>query len=179
MAKSLILLGVALCAGVIVYLFLHSSAPAPSPPRSAASSSADSPQLDGGGNDAEAHLPTAHARDTGGPIAAPVSREQREHELLEARRGPLYAAIRQAAGAALTEVRPAEEDGATLELFASAESGVNMTALVDTAIQANAADYGFRHLRIYLPNSPTSVEKYRLDSEAHVGPDGNWQTFRK
>ena len=109
----------------------------------------------------------------------PTLEEQREKGRRELRRATFYSELRRAAGANVADVRPSDVDAATLDLYSGGGEGGSSVSLINCAIGANAFNNGFRHLRVYLPNAPTSVEKYRLDAEANADRNGDWQTFEK
>jgi hypothetical protein len=171
-AKAVILACVAVAAGLMVYWLAGPKAPAPSRGTSAA------PPSDSVGAGSTAAVP-ASGPPAAGPIEPPRTEQQKEHDALESRRAPLYGRLHQDLGAALKAVRPADDDPAALELYAAPGVQVDTLTLLSQALRDNASYYGFRHIRIYAPNPPGSIELYRLDAEANADSTGNWQTFKK
>jgi len=176
--KTLILLGVAIGMGLLVYWLAapRTSVPAPAAPPARTSDTPASPAASP--NDAAQPV---KPRDTagGGPIAPPLTAEEKEHETLESRRAPLYGKLHKDLGAALKAVRPSDDDAATLDLYAAQDAPGNTIMLLNMALQTNVAYYGFRHIRFFAPNPPGAIELYRLDAEASADNAGNWQTFKK
>lgn len=128
--------------------------------------------------------PTPQRLDASSPqsrqsIEPPRSPQQREQDDLEAKRGPFYAALHQNGETLLAAFQPASDDPATLELYAVQNNNQTALQLLSLASRADAFHYGFRHIRIFLPNPPESVERYRLEAEATPDANGAWQAFRK
>jgi hypothetical protein len=98
---------------------------------------------------------------------------------VETRRRPLYGLLHQNLGAQLVAVRPSDDDGATLDLYAARDAPGNTLTLLARVLRANVAYYGFRHIRFYVPNPASAIEKFRLDAEANCDSAGNWQIFKK
>jgi hypothetical protein len=174
--KSLVLVGVALAAGLLVYWLASGRTSAPiRPPASpiVAPQIGVSPRGSGG-----EQAPPGRDANTG-PIEPPRSEQEKEHDTLESRRAPLYARLRQDLRGSLAAIRPSDEDAATLDLYAIQDAPENTMALLNLAIRDNVAYYGFRHILYYLPNPPMSIERYRLDAEANADRSGNWMTFKK
>jgi hypothetical protein len=175
--KALVLVGVALAVGLLVYWLASGRTVAPRTTPS---------KVNGGATDS-----TGTARDTpaardlparpaeGGPIEPPKSAEEKERESLESRRLPLYARLREDLRGSLAAVRPSDDDAATLDLYAAQDAPGNTIAVLNLALRDNVSYYGFRHIRFFAPNPGDSIERYRLDAEANTNGDGNWQTFKK
>jgi hypothetical protein len=177
--KALILLGVAIGAGLLVYWLAgpHGTAP---PGGSSQTAVAATPSARGA-SATDTASSTGHAAPSNlsTPIEPPRSPEQREREERERRRADYYAQLRREAGNALLAIRPSDDDPATLELYAGQDDPQNIAPLLNTALHANAYFYGFRHIRYYAPNPPQEVERYRLEAEANADPNGDWHTFQK
>ncbi len=82
-------------------------------------------------------------------------------------------------GPNLEAFRSAEDDPATLELYAARDDPQLVSQWLAQIVQPDAYRYGFRHVRFFLPGSPDGVERYRLDSEASLDDQGLWHAFRK
>jgi hypothetical protein len=111
-------------------------------------------------------------------ITSPRTPEEREYEDLEAKRAPFYTWVRQNFSY-VSALRPAQEDQATLEIYSRADDPRVVTTLLHDAVAPYGKRYGFRRVRYFLPNSPGSVDRYRLDSESTPDASGVWNTFRK
>jgi hypothetical protein len=183
LGKALILLAVAVGVGLLVYwLAAPRNAVSGVAPHSKASVGpggsttvpGDTTPVPGSASD------PAKPRDTSsGPIAPPLTAQEKERESLESRRAPLYRKLHQDLGDALKAVRPCDDDAATLDLYAAQDAPGNTIMLLNMALQTNVAYYGFRHIRFFAPNRPGAIELYRLDAEASADSSGNWQTFKK
>jgi hypothetical protein len=192
MGRALGLLLIVVASGLFIYyfvmpLFVASAArtapPAPPPATSPSpqvnpvsettkATVSSAPPLARGAQDATAPAPD-------GALAAPRTSEQRAQDDLEAQRAPYYRWLREQAGNRLAEVALADDDRATLILYASVDSPDIVTSLMSDVILPAAYRYGFRHVRFYLPNPPGSVSQYRFDAESTADADGNWHTFHK
>jgi hypothetical protein len=113
------------------------------------------------------------------PVEPPRTTEQREKEDIEARRGPYYSWIKRTLGDRLDGWQPAHDDPATLELYLMRNDPRMITRLLEVAVQPYARQYGFVHVRLFLPNPPGSVDRYRLYAEANPDENGAWHAFIK
>jgi hypothetical protein len=177
--KALILLGVAIGVGLLVYWLAapHNAGRRGLEPSVNSTGTAAGPsKADGSSESPDAR----RQRDANsGPIAPPLTAQEKEREDLESRRAPLYSKLHQDLGQALKAVRPSDDDGATLDLYAAQDAPGNTIMLLNMALKTNVGYYGFRHIRFYAPKPPGAIELYRLDAEASADSAGNWQTFKK
>ncbi len=179
MGKAMVLSLVALAVGLFVYWLARPRTVAPA--RERTTSTVPENPVPSGPNPPNPpnHASAPAAPPATGPIEPPRTEQEKEHDTLESRRAPLYGRLHQDFGAALVAVRPSDDDAATLDLYAAQDAPGNTLGLLNLALRANIAYYGFRHIRFYLPNPPQTIEKFRLDAEASVDSAGNWQTFKK
>ncbi|HLV81021.1 MAG TPA: hypothetical protein VKT32_12105 [Chthonomonadaceae bacterium] len=156
--RALILFAVALASGTLVFWLAspRSRSSAGVAPGAGASSNADTAS-----------------------IPAPLTPEQKEHNAIEAQRAPFYGRLRGQLGDLVAAARPADEDQATLLLYAQHDDEHAVDELLAQAVQPDAYRYGFRHVRFYLPNPPGSLDKYHLAAEASADDNGAWQAFYK
>ena len=113
------------------------------------------------------------------PLAPPRTPQQQATDELEARRAPYYEWIRRVAGDRVSDVTVADDDRATLVLTARADTPDMVTSLAHDVVYPYAFQYGFRHVRFYVPNAPGSVERYRFDAEANCDKANHWNVFKK
>lgn len=177
MGKWLVLVGVALIVGLLVYWLGagHIGSPKPPPAKKITPQKPTVTPEDGAASKGNS---TGGGTDSG-PIEPPRTSEEKERDRVESRRGVLYARLHQALGGSVTAVRPADEDPATLDLYAARDEPGTSLAMLNVALKADAGYYGFRHIRFYAPNPPQSIERYRLDAEASPDNTGTWQIFKK
>lgn len=112
-------------------------------------------------------------------IAPPRSAAQREADDIEARRAPYYQWLHSKFGNVLVAQQPNPSDTATLDLYTSRSDRSLILPLVAQAVQPYADQYGFNHVRIFQPNPPTEVERYRFAAEANPDRNGKWSAFEK
>jgi hypothetical protein len=177
--KALILIGVAVGMGLLVYWLAAPRRPAPASTKQTALTPGAPPAPTSTETAVQTVEPARPPDSEAGPITPPKSEQEKERESLESRRAPLYARLHQDLGAGLKAVRPSDDDAATLDLYSTQDAPGNTIALLNLALHTNVAYYGFRHIRFFAPNPPGSIELYRLDAEASVDSAGNWQTFKK
>ncbi len=171
-AQSLVLLIIALVSGLLLY---RAAAPRLLPPIPVAEPSASLPPSSARHETATASVPVL----PDAPIAPPKSTQQHEAQSIETRRRPYYRWLREKFGDVLEDERPSSGDSATLDLTTSRYDPQLVLYLVAHAVQPNADQFGFDHVRIFQPNPPGSLERVKFDSEA--SPDGNgiWHAFAK
>ncbi len=175
MGKAAVLAVVAIAVGLLVYLLARPPAATPERMRVPASSPespnpVSAPGVDGGAPGSPV---------TTGPIAPPRTDQEKERDSIESRRTTLYGRLHQDLGAAVVAIRPSDDDGSTLDLYAANDMPGNTLVLLNLAVRANVSYYGFRHIRFFVPNPPRSIEQFHLDAEASADSAGNWQTFKK
>lgn len=179
MAKALLFLAVTLVAAVfVVWLTL----PHPSkPPPDAVSTNAVIPYPGpppSSASPAETRPPATALPVLATPLDARTA-QQKAMDDLEEKRAPFYSTLRQQFGLSLADVRPADSDAQTLDFFATEDDPEFAPRVLADALQPQAARYGFRKARIYLPNPRYMVERYRLDTEASCDAQNHWNAFKK
>src|SRR5262249_17878154 len=112
-------------------------------------------------------------------LAPPRTPEQRANDDLEAKRAPYYRWVREQAAGLVSDVRPADDDGSALVIYTTSDTPDIVSTLASDVIAPAAFQYGFRHVRFFVPNPPGSVSQYRYDAESNADPDGSWHTFHK
>jgi hypothetical protein len=182
MGRALALLLVAVGTGLLVYWlaaphFLTSGRSAVPPPAARLPATGALSPPEAPASSPSAPPPSASAPPQ--PLDAPRSAEQKERDSLEAQRAPFYARLRQDLGAYLVSALPADQDRATLELYAATDDAQAVQLLLTQGVLTDACRYGFRRVCFYLPNPPGEVERYRLDTEATCDASGVWHAFRK
>jgi hypothetical protein len=184
MGKALGLLLIVVASGLLVYLFIAPLlTPTPSKPGSAAVpvpvSAAETPAQP---TTAPAPAADSHTVPTpSGDVALPPPRspEQRAADDLETKRAPYYRWMREQAPDRVADVRPADDDAATLVIYTTYDNPDVAPSLTRDVVAPAAFRYGFRHVRYFAPNTPGSVSQYRFDAEATVDANGDWNTFHK
>jgi hypothetical protein len=112
-------------------------------------------------------------------IAPPRSATQREADDIEARRAPDSQWLRSKFGDTLAGEQSSSSDQATLDLYTNRSDSTLVLTLLGQAVQPYADQYGFNHVRFFMPNPTGSVEQYRFAAEASPSPDGSWKAFEK
>ena len=127
--------------------------------------------------------PTSSREDSPAPpaarIAPPRNATQREADDIEARRAPYYRWLHSQFGDTLAGEQSNSSDQATLDLYTNRSDSSLVLTLLGQAVQPYADQYGFNHVRFFMPNPPGSVEQYRFAAEASPSPDGSWKAFEK
>jgi hypothetical protein len=72
-----------------------------------------------------------------------------------------------------------DDDLDTLNLELSGDGDREMNMVIETAVTTEAATYGFRRVRLHVPNPAGNPEPYNCFAEASRGEDGRWTVFRK
>ena len=135
-------------------------------PRPPASAETTSPDMSGG-----APHPST-------PVAPPMSREEQLREELGRKRLPFYRYLRDNYGD-IIERFSVLDDFDTLDLVVKQADERTLTALIQRAIAPSAKQYGFRRVRFYTRNAPTSVEPFTVVAESSEDGSGRWNTFMK
>jgi len=182
MGKILGLLLIAIASALLIYWIVvpslvptlnrqmpQASAPAGVPGQSPASSLPGIPQ-----SNIPAAEPSAQTS-----LAPPRTPEQQAVDDLEAKRKPYYDWVWHTAGGLVAEVAPADDDRSTLVIYTRQDTPDIVTTLARDVVFPYAFQYGFRHIRFFIPNPPDMVERYRFDSEANRGDDNKWNLFKK
>ena len=112
-------------------------------------------------------------------IAPPQTASQREADDIEVRRAPYYRWLHSKFGDVLSAQQSSSADAATLDLYTTQADPSLVLSLLGQAGQPYADQYGFNHVRFFMPNAPGSVERYRFAAEASPSADRRWKAFEK
>jgi len=113
--------------------------------------------------------PKSKIQNSPAPSTPPRTPQQREQDNREAQRGPFYASLRHNGDALLAAFQPASDDAATLELYAYRDDSQIVLQMVTLASRADAYHYGFRHIRLYLPNATRRSGTFPARCGSHSG----------
>jgi hypothetical protein len=110
------------------------------------------------------------------PLAAPLSKDERERLDYARVRAPFLARLREmcsADGAGATT----GDDLSELSFAIESDSPDHVARLRDAALGLRAADFGFRVMRFYVRDRASAGVPPRLVAEVALGEDGRWRTF--
>lgn len=184
MARATLFVLIMVATGLLVYLLAapHFLAPGTSPtvptatPTSIAGTPGDSANA-GSSLAPDASNPSGNSVSNSPRIEVPRSNAQREHDDLEAKRGPFYDWIRKNMKDVLVGWEPSASDPATLDLYLGRDDPSRIPWLMQNLVTVYAHQYGFDHVRFFLPTNTS--DHWRLDSESSFDDTGTWNTFRK
>lgn len=161
-------------AALILYL---AAAPRVLPPAAAPTAPVSPPSAENAASDSisTSSAPALPAA----PITPPRTAPQREADSLESRRTPYYRWLHTKFGDTLAAQQASSSDAATLDLYTTRADPALVLYLLGQAVQPYADQYGFNHVRFFMPNPAGSVERYRFAAEASPSPDGSWKAFEK
>lgn len=176
MGRSIGLFLVAVAAGLLVYWLAAPHFLAPPQPSLSGNQSAPTPLST---QPSASNAPQSTGVGSSPPISAPLTPQQQAADTLEAKRAPYYDWARSQAGNTISDLRPADDDGAVLQIYVAQDDPQLVMPLIQSIVTPYAYHYGFRHVRIFLPNPTDASERYRLYAEANADDDGTWHTFLK
>lgn len=113
------------------------------------------------------------------PVTVPLSRQQETNKRIESERSPLYNYIRSHFTDLLVGWEPSASDPATLDLYATRATPIELNRLLTALIQPYASKFGFNHVRIFTASDSSESQSWALQAEATPDSDSNWHAFAK
>lgn len=132
------------------------------------------------------HPPRAGATGPTGPMAAPPARSRpleaprtREEEIrrrFTQEREPFFRFLRERCPSTVSAFEEGEQID-TLDLTLAGEGADVLQAVMDQVVIPYGREYGFRHVRFFVPSPPGSPDPRKLIAEASCSDDGKWALF--
>ncbi len=144
-------------------------------PRSSSASAPPAASLSAG---AAAPTPASAAPAAGSAsLAVPLTSAQQAQQQREDTRFPFYSKLLQQSAGAINSAQEQKGEPATLQLFFTGSNPAVVQQALNVLVLPDAYQYGFNHIRIYLPDPSNLAEGDRLYEEANRSADGSWQLF--
>jgi hypothetical protein len=111
-------------------------------------------------------------------IHAPLTHEDEIREELGNKRLPFYRLLREKFGEQIQHFGVTEQLD-TLDLQVASGDDETIKYILENAVTPTAKQYGFKKVRFYIANPPSSSEPMTLVAESTDDGSGQWTTFKK
>ncbi len=112
------------------------------------------------------------------PLEPPETREEEVRRRFTQERQPLFRFMRERFGSIIVGCAEGE-DVDTLDVTLTRNDADTLQTVMTGVVLPYGREYGFRHVRFYIPSPPSSPDPRTLIAEAALSEQGRWTLFPK